>query len=134
MNRFRNFSVVVALSLTGAAYAQTPAPPDALSPTRLAEAGPISSGMEVKTPAGDSIGTVAAVIPSNGSGTRYVVIASPTGSATAVPYDKASAMIRNDALVMDKSRLRDAPKMQQDQMEDGPSRVWQQKADSYWGK
>lgn len=90
--------------------------------------------MEVKTPAGDSIGTVAAIVPSTSTGARYVVIASPTGSATAVPYAKASGMIRNDALVIDKTRLRDAPKMQQDQMEDGPSRVWQQKADNYWGK
>jgi hypothetical protein len=43
-------------------------------------------------------------------------------------------MVRNDALVMDKSRLLNAPKVQQDQMEDGPSAIWQKKADSYWSK
>jgi hypothetical protein len=168
MNTLRNFTVLAALSLAGAAYAQTQATPDpqtgpplpsqssrgapasddstrsaASSPhqrdatsqstqestpdanpdpssaatphqrgaTRMAAAGTISSGMEVKTPSGDSLGTVAAIIPGVSSGSGYVVIASPPGSATAVPYATASAMVRNDALVMDKK-----------------------KADNYWSK
>ncbi|MDB6045148.1 MAG: hypothetical protein JWM63_3699 [Gammaproteobacteria bacterium] len=191
MNTLRNFTVLAALSLAGAAYAQTQATPDpqtgpplpsqssrgapasddstpsaASSPhqrdvtsqstqestpdanpdpssaatphqrgaTRMAAAGTISSGMEVKTPSGDSLGTVAAIVPGVSSGSGYVVIASPPGSATAVPYATASAMVRNDALVMDKASLQNAPKVQQDQMEDGSSKTWQKKADNYWSK
>jgi hypothetical protein len=192
MNTLRSFTVLAALSLAGAAYAQTQATPDpqtgpplpsqssrgappasedstpsaASSPhqrdvtsqstqestpnanqdpssaatphqrgaTRMAAAGTISSGMEVKTPSGSSIGTVASIIPGASSGSGYVVIASPTGSATAVPYATASAMVRNDALVMDKATLQNAPKVQQDQMEDGSSKLWQKKADNYWSR
>ena len=41
-------------------------------------------------------------------------------------------MVQNDTLVVDKARLENAPKVQQYQAEDGPSDVWERKADGYW--
>jgi hypothetical protein len=90
--------------------------------------------MTVQTPAGNPLGKVAAVVPSTSSSGSYVVIATSTGSATAVPYSTASAMVKDNVLVMDKARLQNAPKVQQDQIEDGSSKAWQDKADKYWSK
>jgi hypothetical protein len=128
MGTFRSFTVLAALSLACTAYAQTQATPG------MAGKRGVSSGMTVQTPAGDPLGKVAAVVPSTSSSGSYVVIASSTGSATAVPYSTASAMVKNNVLVMDKAQLEKAPKVQQDQTEDGSSTVWQKKADQYWSR
>jgi len=161
MNKLRSFSVLAALTLTGAAHAQTQTaprqmPPNAPStavttptpnpeldgastaqrndPLRMAaaSAGNVDSGMQVKSPSGDVLGRVASIVPSDSNKEGYVVIADLQGIATPVPYRAASAMIHHDTLVVDKSRLANAPKVQQYQTEDGPSDVWQKKADSYW--
>jgi hypothetical protein len=60
------------------------------------------------------------------------VIADLAGVAVPVPYRAASALVHNDILVVDKSRLENAPKVQQYQTEDGPRDVWERKADGYW--
>ncbi|MDB6090556.1 MAG: hypothetical protein JWN85_3340 [Gammaproteobacteria bacterium] len=103
--------------------------------TRMAAAGgSVAPGMQVKSPSGDALGTVAVIVPDAASDAGYVVIATSAGDATAVPYATASSMVRNDTLVMDKSRLQNAPKVQRDQMEDRSSNTWQKKADKYWTK
>ncbi len=158
MNTVRSFSVLAAMCLTGAAYAQSPAQmaPDTPSPlvttptpnpeldgassaqrsgsTRMAAAAPrnIDSGMQVKSPSGDLLGTVASIVPGNSRSDGYVVIADPEGIAIPVPYSTASSMVRRDTLVLDKSRFVNAPKVQQYQTEDGSSTVWERKADNYW--
>src|SRR5882757_2631360 len=180
MNTLRSFSVLAALSLAGAAYAQTQVTPDPQtgppqpsqssqsapasesptpgaasesapnanpdpssastphqrSATRMAAAGSgkVTSGMEVKTQTGDPLGKVAALVPSASGTGGYAVIASTGGRATAVPYSIANAMVRDDVIVMDKARLQNAPKVQQDQTEDGSSNTWQKKADAYWSQ
>jgi hypothetical protein len=140
----------------GAAYAQTPVGPDAPSenvrnPTpnpeldgastvqrsgefRMAAASPgnIATGMQVKSPAGDVLGTVASIVPGKSSSEGYVVIATPKGSAKPLPYSIASAQVRNNSVVLDKARFQGAPKVQQFQAEDGPSTAWEEKADDYW--
>ena len=129
MNTLRSFSVLAALSLAGAVCAQTH---DA---THMAAAAPgkVDSGMRVSSPSGDLLGTVASIIPGGDSGKDgYVVIADLQGIAIPVPYRAASAMVQHDKLVVDKSRFENAPKVQQYQTEDGPSVVWEKKADSYW--
>lgn len=89
--------------------------------------------MLVKSPSGDILGTVATVIPSDSdSSDGYVVIAGARGAATPLPYSTASSHVSHDALVVDKARFLNAPKVQQYQTEDGSSNVWQQKADQYW--
>jgi hypothetical protein len=153
---FRSVSVLAALCLGGAAYAQTPLPPntpstDVRTPTpnpeldgastvqrsgefRMATASPgnVATGMQVKSPAGDVLGTVASIIPGKSSSEGYVVIATPKGAATPVPYSTVSARVRDNAVVLDKARFEGAPKVQQYQKEDGSSTVWEEKADSYW--
>jgi hypothetical protein len=98
----------------------------------VASPGNIDSGMRVKSPSGDVLGTVASIIPANSHSGGYVVIAGPEGAATPVPYGTASSMVRRDAIVLDKARFVNAPKVQQYQTEDGSSAAWEQKADSYW--
>jgi hypothetical protein len=161
MNTLRSFSVLAALSIAGAAVAQSQAAPNQLPPNtpsasvttptpnpeldgastaqrhdplRMAAAsgGNVGSGMQVKSPSGDVLGRVASIVPSDSNKEGYVVIADVQGIATPVPYRAASAMIQHDTLVVDKSRLANAPKVQQYQTEDGPSDVWQRKADKYW--
>lgn len=119
MTGLRSFSVLAALSLAGAVYGQ--APPR------------VESGMLVKSPSGDVLGTVASIIPSEtNSSDGFVVIAGARGVAIPLPYSTASSHVQHDALVVDKSRLLNAPKVQQYQAEDGSSTVWEQKADAYW--
>jgi hypothetical protein len=160
MNTLRSFSVLAALSLTGAVYAQTQTAPKQMPPNtpstsvttptpnpeldgastaqrsdplRMAAAsGNVDSGMQVKSPSGDVLGRVASIVPSDSNKEGYVVIADLQGIATPVPYRAASGMIQHGTLVVDKSRLANAPKVQQYQAEDGPSVVWERKADSYW--
>ena len=122
MGTLRNLSVLAALSLAGAAYGQTPS-----------AGGNVESGMLVKSPSGDVLGTVVSIVPSDtNSSDGFVVIAGAKGAAIPLPYSTASSHVQHDALVVDKSRLLNAPKVQQYQAEDGSSTVWQQKADEYW--
>jgi hypothetical protein len=95
-------------------------------------AGTVSSGMDVQTQSGEPLGTVIEIVPGSTGDAQYVVIATSGGGATPVPYSTASSMVHNNKLVMDKSRLAKAPKVQQG--EDRSSKSWQKKADSYWGK
>lgn len=160
MNTLRGFSMLAALSLSGAVCAQAQSPPQmapdtpsasVTTPTpnpeldgastaqrngapRMAAAAPgnVDSGMRVKSASGDLLGTVASIIPGESGKEGYVVIADLQGIATPVPYRAASAMVQHDMLVVDKSRFANAPKVQQYQTEDGPSAVWEKKADSYW--
>ena len=61
-----------------------------------------------------------------------MVIATPKGAATPVPYSTVSARVRDNAVVLDKARFEGAPKVQQYQKEDGSSTAWEEKPDSYW--
>ena len=156
-NALRSVSVLAALCLSGgAAYAQAPPAPDTPSadvrtPTpspeldrastvqrsgefRMAAASPgnVATGMQVKSPAGDVLGTVASIIPGKSSSEGYVVIATPRGAATPLPYTTASARVRDNAVVLDKARFDGAPKVQQYQSEDYSSAAWEEKADNYW--
>lgn len=127
MTTLRNLSVLAALSLAGVVYGQA-AP--RVGPT---VGGNVESGMLVKSPSGDVLGTVASIVPSDtNSSDGFVVIAGAKGAAIPLPYSTASSHVQHDALVVDKSRLLNAPKVQQYQAEDGSSTVWQQKADEYW--
>ena len=134
MNTLGSFSVLAALSLSGAVCAQTQTAPQLARAPRMAAAAPgnVDSGMRVKSASGDLLGTVASIIPGESGKEGYVVIADLQGIATPVPYRAASAMVQHDMLVVDKLRFTNAPKVQQYQSEDGPREVWEQKADSYW--
>jgi hypothetical protein len=110
--------------------------------TRMAEAGSggeISNGMPVQTRSGESLGTVVSVVPGSSGNTQngYVVIGESSGgggNATPVPYSAAASHVQNGKLVMERSRLDKAPKIQQSEMQDSSNTSWQRKVDSYWGK
>lgn len=110
--------------------------------TRMAAAGAggeISNGMPVQTRSGESLGTVVSVVPgsSGNAHSGYVVIGDSSGgggNATPVPYGAAASHVQNGKLVLDRSRLEKAPKIQQSQVQDSSNTGWQSKVDSYWGK
>jgi hypothetical protein len=161
MNKLRSVSVLAAVSVAGFVYAQAQTAPNQMAPgtpstsvttptpnpeldgastaqrrdpLRMAAAsdGSVGAGMQVKSPSGDVLGRVASIVPSDTDKEGYVVIADLQGIATPVPYRAASSMVQHNTLVVSKSRLANAPKVQQYQTEDGPSDVWEQKADKYW--
>ena len=150
MHTLRSVTVLAALCFTGAAFAQTPSA-DVKTPTpnpeldgastvqrsgefRMAAASPgnVATGMQVKSPSGDVLGTVASIVPGKSSSEGYVVIATPKGAAKPVPYSTASSQVRNNAIVLDKGRFDGAPRVQQFQTEDYSSMAWEEKADDYW--
>jgi hypothetical protein len=155
MKTIRTLSVLAALSMAGAAYAQTQTAPNTPSatvttptpnpeldgassakrsdPLRVAEAAPetVQRGMRVKAHSGEMLGAVASIIPGESGGKGYVVIANPQGIATPVPYTTANASVQNGTLVLDKARFQNAPKVQF-QPENDSDAVWQRQADKYW--
>jgi hypothetical protein len=88
--------------------------------------------MRVRSESGDLLGNVASIVPAESNREGFVVIGSPTGVATPVPYSAASGMVQNDTIVVNKSRFERAPKVQQSQGEDVSPATWEQKADRYW--
>jgi PRC-barrel domain protein len=92
-------------------------------------------GLEVISPAGNSLGTVVAAVQGPSGAPAYVVIASPKGN-TAVPYPTAASMVHDNAVVIDQSKLNGAPKVQQDAWKDNSnsSKSWRTEADRYWSK
>src|SRR5579872_2111996 len=68
----------------------------------MALAGTIAPGMQVKSPAGDVLGTVASIIPgdTDTSVKGYVVVAGSGGQATPVPYKTAATLVQHDSLVI----------------------------------
>jgi hypothetical protein len=90
-------------------------------------------GLEVITPAGEPLGAVVDVVMDSSGAPAYAVITS-AGKATAVPYSTASAMVHDNAIVMDQSKLQGAPKVEKGAWRDSSSKEWQSDADRYWGK
>lgn len=110
-------------------------PPDVhddVPPSATAGPGKIAAGMRVRSQSGDLLGNVASIVPAASNREGFVVIASPSGVATPVPYSEASAMVQNDTIVVNKSRFVRAPKVQESQGEDVTPATWEQRADRYW--
>ncbi len=157
MNQLIALTVAGAL-LAGSAYAQTPAPPadpstttpavvqpksdpdmSAAARTRTAEAGmaralnEVTAGMGVKSPAGEPIGTVRDVVPGKTGRPDYVVIATAHDGASAVPYAAIAPMIKDGAIILDRARLKSAPKVNLEELSDRDKTAWKKQADQYWG-
>jgi hypothetical protein len=90
-------------------------------------------GAAVVTPAGAPIGEVVDVVFDSVSKPAFVVIASE-GKASAVPYSVASSMKSGDKVVMDQSRLKSAPKVNQGEWRSSSSETWKSDAKKYWNK
>jgi hypothetical protein len=108
------------------------------TPGATAAAAPTLVGAEVVTPSGEPIAAITDVMADPKSGEpQYVVIALVPAAAgaqsTAVPYSTATSMMRDNKLVMDRSKLDGAPKVSQSNLKDPASTAWQSESDSYWG-
>jgi len=90
-------------------------------------------GLEVISPAGDSLGSVIDTVKDPTGAPSYVVISSPKGN-TAVPYAKAASMVHDNAVVIEQSKLNGAPKVQQGAWKDTSSKSWRTESDRYWSK
>lgn len=137
MNALGSLSVLAALSLAGAAYAQTETAPNGFSNDMRPRVPPVQSvsdGMRVESESGDLLGTVASIVPGRAPNERYVLIANSKGVAIPVPYSTASGMVQNHTLVIDKARFEHAPKVQQGEVEDTQHSAWEKRADDYWSR
>ena len=160
MKTLYSLSIVTALGLTSAVYAQAQTSPNTATettsspqtsadatPTRLADSGTYGSakvpqasklvGMKVQTASGDSLGQIKHVVIDKSGHTSYAVIAygatvGAAGKQTAVPWAAASPMIHGDKLVMDQSQLEQAPVLSNSQKLDPSSGTWTRDANVYW--
>jgi sporulation protein YlmC with PRC-barrel domain len=92
-------------------------------------------GKNVETSAGDTIGEVKdVVIDEQGKATHVIVSHGRLGSTklTAVPFDTVKQMMRADKLVMDKTRLENAPSFDESSFPNVTSTTWSSSYDRYW--
>jgi hypothetical protein len=160
MNTLRTLSMLSAVGLLSAVSAQTLAaqgaqpatPPAAATPPSVnPEAGANERaagkekqiagdtkpkdklvGLPVETPSGQPIGSVVDIVRDRSGNPTYAVVAIDNDT-TAVPYETASAMVRDDKVVMSPTRLANAPKVKQTEWLDQTSSKWRTEADRYWG-
>ncbi len=132
-----------ALALASVVSAQAPAPttPESTPQTGAVADTPQTAttldsprlvGMEVRSPAGQVLGTVIDVVADKSGAPGYVVISTGTDTATAVPYDAVSARVRNGKVLMDRTKLQNSPQVAQSDLHDKANTKWRQQADTYW--
>jgi sporulation protein YlmC with PRC-barrel domain len=93
----------------------------------------LSAGTIVQTPSGQSIGTVKDVVPDSSTGQpRYILIATRSGTNTAIPYATVSSRIVNGRIILDRARLDGAPRVSDRQLRDPSDKAWQERAQKYW--
>jgi sporulation protein YlmC with PRC-barrel domain len=98
-----------------------------------ATAGKLSAGTIVQSPAGDAIGTVKDVVPDPRTGRpSYILVNTRSGANTAIPYSTLAPMFSNGRVILDRSRLEDAPRVSDSQLRNPSDHTWQQKAQQYW--
>lgn len=104
-------------------------------PTVVPTPADITSGKVVQSPEGWRIGTVENVVSHAASGrAAYVLIATNSGT-TAIPDWAIMHLLRDAHLVIDRSMLDSAPRVNNDQVRAGSQDTgWEQRADRYWGK
>ncbi|MGH8286414.1 MAG: PRC-barrel domain-containing protein [Steroidobacteraceae bacterium] len=95
---------------------------------------PVAIGLKVETATGESLGTVIDIVADATTGAPLFVVISSEGETTAVPYAAANSMVQQDALVMDRSRLESAPRVDQGEWRDPASGDWTSEANGYWGQ
>ena len=104
-------------------------------PTVVATPADITSGKVVQSPEGWRIGTVEDVVSHRPQGrAAYILIATNSGT-TAIPDWAIMHLLRDAHLVIDRSMLDSAPRVDSDQVRAGSNdAAWEQRADQYWGK
>jgi PRC-barrel domain protein len=140
MNPIRTLCIVTASTLLStAALAQEP-PAGATERAAGAEreiAGDTKPkdklvGLPVESASGEQLGSVVDIVRNKAGTPEYAVVAIDTDT-TAVPYETALAMVRNDKVVMSAKKLAAAPKVKQSEWLDEAHTAWRQDSDRYWG-
>jgi sporulation protein YlmC with PRC-barrel domain len=89
-------------------------------------------GMQVISPAGESLGSVVDVTMDAQHQPEYAVISMGNDTMTAVPYSAVASMITNGKIVMDRTRLENSPQVAQTELRDKTNSKWRADADKYW--
>lgn len=89
-------------------------------------------GLPVESAAGEQLGSVVDIVRNKAGTPKYAVVAIDTDT-TAVPYDTAMGMVRNDKVVMSAKKLAAAPKVKQSEWLDETHTAWREDSDRYWG-
>jgi hypothetical protein len=89
-------------------------------------------GLTVESSTGEQLGSVVDIVRDKSGMPTYVVVAIDNDT-TAVPYETAASMVRGDKIVMNPSRLAQAPKVKQSEWLDQTSSKWRTESDRYWG-
>ena len=90
-------------------------------------------GLPVESPAGEQLGSVVDIVRDKAGKPTYAVVAIDTDT-TAVPYDTALGMVRNEKVVMSQAKLAAAPKVKQSEWLDQTHTAWRTQSDRYWDK
>ena len=91
-------------------------------------------GLQVQSPVGETLGSVIDVVLDSSGRPDYVVISTDTDTATAVPYAAVAPMVRNDKVILDRTRLQNSPQVAQSDLHDKTNTKWRTQADRYWGQ
>ena len=98
----------------------------------MAHAAPKIVGLEVVAPTGEQLGTVIDVTMDPQHQPEYVVISTGNDTMTAVPYSTASSMVKDNKVVMDRTRLQNSPQVAQSELKDKSNSKWRADSDKYW--
>jgi sporulation protein YlmC with PRC-barrel domain len=88
-------------------------------------------GAEVVSSANARLGEVVDVVFDARKQPAFVVIESE-GRAAAVPYGAAASMKKADKIVIEQSRLKGAPKLEEGAWRDPANERWKQESTRYW--
>lgn len=90
-------------------------------------------GASVVSSSDAPLGEVVDVVFDAANRPEFVVIQSE-GKAMAMPYSAATSMKKADKIVVDKSRLEAAPKVEEGAWRNPASSRWKQESTRYWGR
>jgi hypothetical protein len=90
-------------------------------------------GAAVVTPADAPLGKVVDVVFGETQQPEFVIISSE-GKSVAMPYSAANSMMTTDKIVVDRTKLRSAPKLSEDQWRKDVTGKWRLDAMRYWDK
>jgi hypothetical protein len=103
------------------------------SATAGAGTGSLAIGLQVESETGEALGTVTDIVADPSTGAPLFVVISTQGETTAMPYAAATSMVQSDALVIERTRLASAPRVEQSELHE-PSADWTTEANNYWGQ
>jgi hypothetical protein len=89
-------------------------------------------GLPVETSKGEQLGSVVDIVRDKAGKPTYAVVAIDTDT-TAVPYETAMGMVRDNKVIMSPTKLAAAPKVKQTEWLDQTHTSWRSESDRYWG-